>query len=209
MRAAGFELMLQGGNVEPGIWVTEKRVHGQTVVVPVDLIVPAGVAPTAGRRGARLGPHGSRAARKIAGLEAAIVDHSPMTIKALEPQDERSRIANVAGPAALFVAKAHKLHDRLNAGRPNRVDDKDAADIFRLMQTTQALDVGATLAMLTYDELAGPATTASLTYMEELFARRGRPGVRMATRALRTAVPESRVEAICVAYATALLNTAR
>jgi hypothetical protein len=46
-------------------------------------------------------------------LEAAVVDHSEMTIKALEPGDDRSLRAQVAGVAALFVAKLHELHDRL------------------------------------------------------------------------------------------------
>jgi hypothetical protein len=48
-------------------------------------------------------------------------------------------------------------------------------------------------------------TTAALTYIEELFGRRGRPGIEMASRALRTAIPEDRVQAICVAYVTALV----
>lgn len=61
---------------EPGIWNTTARVAGQDVVVPIDLIVPEAASTGEGRRGARLGPHGNRAARRAVGLEAALVDHS-------------------------------------------------------------------------------------------------------------------------------------
>ena len=40
---------------------------------PVDVIVPYGLAPPGGSRGAHPGPHGNRAARNAVGLEAAIV----------------------------------------------------------------------------------------------------------------------------------------
>ena len=127
-----------------------------------------------------------------------------MTIAALDPADERSLQARVAGPAALLVAKAHKLHDRVASGRAVRLEDKDASDVVRLMQTTRPDEIAVTLNALTQDEIAGPPTTAALTYIEELFGRRGRPGIEMASRALRTAIPEDRVQAICVAYVTAL-----
>ena len=51
----------------------------------------------------------------------------------------------MAGVAALLVAKAHKLHDRLDQGKTHRVDDKDASDIVRIMQTTVPTQVGKTL----------------------------------------------------------------
>jgi hypothetical protein len=85
--------------------------------VPVDLIVPEAASTGEGRRGARLGPHGNRAARRAVGLEAALVDHSPITISALDRADARVMTAEVAGPAALIVAKAHKINDRFAAGR--------------------------------------------------------------------------------------------
>lgn len=39
----------------------------------------------------------------------------------------------VAGPAALVVAKVYKLRDRLAEGKVDRIADKDAADVYRLM----------------------------------------------------------------------------
>lgn len=72
MREAGFELMPQsGGQVEPGIWISTVDVEGQRRAVPVDLIVPEGAYTGGGRRGARLPGHGSCAARRAVGLEAA------------------------------------------------------------------------------------------------------------------------------------------
>ena len=126
MSAAGFALALYGGHVEPGIWTTEVDVAGEQLLVPVDLIVPEAAATGGGRRGARLGVHGRRAARRATGLEATLVNHSRQTITALDSADERSVDANVAGPAALLVAKAHKIHDRIERGRADRVLDKDA-----------------------------------------------------------------------------------
>jgi len=204
MRAAGFELSIKGGHAEPGIWVASAVVNGAEVLIPVDLIVPEGFAPPGGRRGARLGPHGNRAARRAPGLEAALVDRSPMTLSALDPT--RSVTVDVAGVAALMVAKAHKLHDRIASGRPDRQDDKDAADVFRMMQVTSPATVGATLAGLLEHPVAGPPTAVAITYLDELFGRGGRPGIQMAARALRVAIPQERVEAICIAYVAALLD---
>lgn len=64
-----------------------------------------------------------------------------MTIATLDPQDTRRLQTKVAGSAALFVAKAHKLHDRVASRRADRLDDKDAADVVRLMQTTNPDEV--------------------------------------------------------------------
>lgn len=157
MRAAHFTPSL----TEPGIWLATVTVDGNDLTIPIDLIVPEGVAPPGGRRGARLGPHGNRAARRAVGLEAALVDHSPLIITALESSDARAFDVEVAGIAALFVAKAHKIHDRLQSNRPGRAEDKDASDVYRLMQTTSPNDVAARLADLREHETAGPVTDAA------------------------------------------------
>lgn len=205
MTGADFDLMAQdGGHIEPGIWVKQARVGERTYDVPVDLIVPEGVAASGGRRGARLGVHGKRAARRAVGLEAALVDHLPMTITALGPGDDRSVTAEVAGVAAMFVAKVHKIHDRVESGRTDRLSDKDSSDLFRLMQTTSAEEVGRRIVELADDPTAGEVTRLAVGYLDELYGRRGRPGIDMATRALAGAVPEARVETICLAYVSAL-----
>lgn len=120
MRAAHFTRSL----TEPGIWLATATVDGTELTIPIDLIVPEGVAPPGGRRGARLGPHGNRAARRAVGLEAALVDHSTLRVGALEQSDTREVGVEVAGVAALLVAKAHKIHDRFASNRPGRAEDK-------------------------------------------------------------------------------------
>lgn len=201
MEGAGFTLKTQpGGHIEPGIWIVEVDIEGKPEVMPVDLIVPEGAASTVGRRGARIGPHGKRAARQIPGLEAVLVDHSPMVVAALDHADMRSIEAEVAGVAALLVAKAHKLHDRLAQGKAHRLDDKDAADVVRIMQTTVPAQVGRTLAELSGDEIAGQPTQDALGYLDELFGQRNRPGIAMAARALSLAMDAATVEVICTTY---------
>jgi hypothetical protein len=204
MRDAGFALALYGDHVEPGIWILTVSVGGEPFDVPVDLIVPEAAATGGGRRGARLGIHGKQAAHRAAGLEACLVDHAPMLIASLEPADSRSVTTEVAGPAALLVAKAHKLNDRVKSGRAERLDDKDAADVLRLMQTTRPAEVGKTLLSLTYDDRAGRVTAKAIGYLKTLFGRRGAVGIDMAARATRLALPADRVEAICVAYIAAM-----
>jgi hypothetical protein len=204
MTAAGFHLQQMGGHAEPGIWLAKTSAAGEEIVVPVDLIIPEGTASGGGRRAARLAGHGILAARRAVGVEAALVDNSTMQIAALDPNDKRALQAKVAGPAALLVAKAHKLHDRVSSGLPARLDDKDAADVVRLMQTTSPDKIAATLAVLAEDEVAGSPTEEAFKYIEYLFGRRGRPGIEMASKALRTAMPEDRVVALCTAYVAAL-----
>lgn len=206
MRSAGFDLLERTPNhPEPGIWIARVSVDGEEVLIPVDLIVPEGVAAGGGRRGARLGPHGKRAARRVVGLEAALVDHSPMEIASLDPADVRVLTNEVAGPAALFVAKAHKLHDRLTSSRASRLDDKDAADVYRLMQTTPAVSVAATFTELRAHPTAGPPTEDAIEYLTSLFSRRRSEGVSMAVRALRLAVPEPQVRTFATSYLERLL----
>ena len=210
MTGANFELRPQeNGRIEPGIWTGVAWVGGQRFEIPIDLIVPEAVAPKGGRRGARLGVHGNRAARRAVGLEAALVDHGPIEITALEAGDDRRVVANVAGEAALLVAKMHKLHDRVESGRSDRLDDKDAADVIRLMQATSPRTVGLTVARLCADGLAGTVSTQAVAYLDEMFGRRGRVGIRMAASALRLGLPEERVEALSIAYTGALVDVVR
>ena len=134
MSDAGFVL-----TDEPGIWEARfKRVgFGEEIVVPVDLIVPEQVASKAGRRSARLpGEHGKNSARKSPGVEATLVDYGSIEIASFERSDTRSVVVNVAGEAALLVAKLHKLGDRLE--KPERLEAKDAGDVYRLFDAVGA-----------------------------------------------------------------------
>jgi hypothetical protein len=127
-----------------------------------------------------------------------------MVISSLDPTDRRSIKAEVAGPAALFVAKAHKLNDRIASGKTDRIDDKDAADVVRLMQSVSAAEVRETLKALADDPVASQPVRDGLVYLQDLFGRRGRQGILMAARALRTAMEADTVEVICTRFVTQL-----
>ena len=96
MTAAGFHRDLV--YPQPGSWLSPTG-------IPVDLMVPEALAGGGGRRGARIPPHSRHATRRTPGIEAAVVDHAPMTIAALAADDDRRATISVAGPAALLVAK--------------------------------------------------------------------------------------------------------
>lgn len=204
---ARFEHARRGptGVEEPGIWTRTVVIGGEPIEIPVDLIVPEGIAPRGGTRGARLGPHGKRAARKSRGLEAAIVDNDILTLRAVDDDDGRTIDARVAGATALLIAKAHKIGDRMvQEARPDRLVDKDASDIYRLMLTTAPERVNEVVPTLLDDpRVAGPSRRG-LELLRAQFGARRAPGVEMAVRALRLAVPERRVRAVCVAFVAAL-----
>ncbi len=59
-----------------------------------------------------------------------------MIIAALDSLDMRSIEVDVAGVAALLIAKAHKIHDRVAVNKINRLNDKDAADTVEVICVT-------------------------------------------------------------------------
>ena len=113
----------------------------------------------------------------------------------------RTITVEVAGIPALLVAKAHKIHDRLNDRRGTRVVDKDAADVFRMMQVANVGEVAAALAALMEDVIAGEVTQVAIEYLVELFIRPGSPGVLMASQALQLEVPRERIAAVANRFA--------
>jgi hypothetical protein len=80
------------------------------------------------------------------------------------------------------------------------VDDKDRSDVFRIMQVTAPASVVGTFRELLGHQIAGPPTVEALDHLDQLFGRHGRPGLELTARALRTAISEARVEAICVVF---------
>lgn len=120
----------------PGGWLSSDGVY-------IDVMVAEALAGP-GRRGARLGPHGSRSPGRAKGLEAALVDRDRHTIRALDPRDARTETIFVAGPAALLVAKSHKIAERV--GAQDRARDKDALDVLRLRRAVETDDFAERLA---------------------------------------------------------------
>lgn len=202
MTQAGFEY-----TGRPGIWARHLQRPGfdGDVTVPVDLIVPRSIAAEAGRRGARLpGGHGSSAAQKTTGVEGALVDFDPIEIAALEPDDVRHVVVNVAGPAALTIAKLHKLAERLD--QPRRLLPKDAGDVYRLFEATNLVDMATPFARTLADERSAETARQAITYLRQLFATPRSPGVELAVNALAGVIDERTVATTISGYTGDLLR---
>lgn len=160
MRAVGFVPDPRSSAI--GSWISPRG-------VPVDLMVPDAV-DGAGRRGVRVPPHDSRSMRRARGIEATLLDNSKMIIQALDPAaDDRRFEVSVAGPAALLVAKLHKIHDRLDT--PSRQDNKDAHDVYRLLTAVETHVFVDAIGRLLGDEGGADVTREALDQLGELFAQ--------------------------------------
>ncbi len=197
MAAAGF---VHTG--EPGRWHRSIKLPNaeDTLSVPIDLIVPSQIAPKGGRRSARLPKdHGKDTARKIAGVEGALIDRNLLTVPALDKADERQVTLKVAGKGALLVAKAHKLGERLN--NPKRLLPKDAGDVYRIFDSTPVEEMVHIVRKLLTHPLSMNTAGQSLEYLRKLFATASSPGTELAVQAL-TGVEEPAVVATTMARYT-------
>lgn len=208
MREAGFYLDGPSGNRAVGVWSSVQMIEGESAIVKVDLLVPEALGG-AGRRAARLGPdHEKGAALKVHGLEAALVDKTSAHIASLDEVDKRSFDMALAGPAALLVAKVHKLNQRVDEseqGRVRRLKDKDALDILRLLRVADLGAMAGRLRELEDDPLAGQVTREALDFMPGLFARPDSSGSLMAARAAFPE-PEDVIALSCAVLAGELLK---
>ncbi len=198
---AGFN-----AGTQPGRWTRLTRVEGRDITVEVDFMVPAGVAPGAGTRSVDLEGHSRRATRRVPGLEAALVDHSPVEIAAIEATDARQFTVEAAGPAALVIAKTHKISDRGATARGARTDvDKDAGDVYRLIQVTGVADMAAGFSKALTAEVSRHVAEDSLGHLSALFGRPGLPGVEMVIRAAGVSGQASEgIRATLIGYVSAL-----
>ncbi|MEQ6326399.1 hypothetical protein ABDZ15_19425 [Mycobacterium canetti] len=160
MKAADFYPNLNG---QPGAWLNRDG-------IAVDLMVPDALSEGGkSHRGARIPSHSNRATRRTVGLEAAVIDNNVMPISALDPVDGRTFNARVAGPAALLIAKVHKIYERLD--QPDRLNDKDAHDVYRLLvATTDMAALAATFERLLSDPVSKVVTQQAIEWLRTLFA---------------------------------------
>jgi len=186
MKTAGFTIRERKDGPEPGIW---EKTLGRGIVVSVDLLVGEGVAAGSSRRTAHLEGHDPLTARRVTGIEGALVDADLMRIEGL---DGRAYEIRVAGPAAMLVAKIHKISDR-HAQRPQRLNDKDALDVLRLMRGTSTGDLTARVHRMLEDGRSRQATEHAIGQARQLFGRAGAVGVEMAVRATEGLVGEEEV----------------
>lgn len=199
LEAAGFHRDPR----QPGAWFAAGSTD-EGAPIPIDIMVPSAVTPPGTRRSVALPGHDKMAMRSASGLEAVLVDNDILEVRALDPADRRSIRARIAGPTALIVAKLYKLHDRLKAGGEHRLADKDAGDIYRLMQATDTAVFIDTTRRLLRTEVSSDSTRLALKYLDELFGARVRPGLVMAVDALTPAVPRERIEGVTAAFMNAV-----
>jgi hypothetical protein len=110
----------------------------------------------------------------------------------------------VAGPGALLVAKLHKIAER--AGAQDRVRDKDALDIFRMLRAVPTAVLVDRLRVLANSDLAGGVTEEAMAHLNDLFASAGNEGVTMIVRAAGADEDASTIEASAVALVNDLLG---
>ncbi len=169
LEANGFS-----GGRHPGSWQSRSG-------IVVDLMVPETLAGP-GRRGADLGSHGRRVARRAKGLEGSLVDREVMAISSFSDAT-RSIEMQVAGPAALLVAKVHKISERTSS--TDRLRDKDALDVFRLLRSISTNELARRMTHLLNDPLSAATTQEAVDELVPLFGAPDSAGVEMMLRALR------------------------
>lgn len=190
---------------EPGVWTRSVDVDGERIEIPVDLIVPEGSLRQAARARRVLVPTASEPLARRPASRRPSSTNDVLPIEALDVQDRRSIASRVAGPTAMLIAKAHKINDRLaQEARPDRLIDKDASDVYRLMLTTEPERINEVVPTLLDDPRIGGPAQRGLEMLRGQFGARRAPGVEMAVRALRLGVPEERVRAVCVSFVAAL-----
>ncbi len=170
-----------------GVWLArEQTADNVNVDVTVDLLAPQALSPAEGSRNAGLVGH---------------VDCDVVTLRALESVDGRAHELRVGGPAALLVAKATKIADRVGT---KRLKDKDALDVLRLLRGTDTADVAARDQRLLNDPMAGAQAAQALALLKNQFGTANAVGVEMAVKATATLVDADEVRASCTLLANDL-----
>ena len=195
MGRAGFRLSDQ-----PGLYRREGGAQ-------IDLLVPEAVGGP-GRRAARLGVHGNRAAMKVHGLEGALVSHKRRKVTSLVPGADRSCMLNVAGPAALLVAKVHKIGERLEDPDVRRQEQlpKDAFDIYRLLRAIETAEMASEFGLLSSHEISSRVTAEALSMFQRLFSAPSGMGTELVVRAVPATEDPDFIAASSVALSQDLLE---
>ncbi len=195
MSRAGFRL-----GDQPGLYSREGRSQ-------VDLLVPEAVGGP-GRRAARLGGHGNRAAMKVRGLEGALVSNTARNVSTLVPDADRSCNLKVAGPAALLVAKVHKIGERVTAGGSHRREmlHKDAFDIYRLLLAIETAEMATEFKLLQSHEVSSRVTSEALSTFQRLFGAPSGMGTQLVVRSILNLEDSDFITASTVALSQDLLK---
>lgn len=129
-----------------------------------------------------------------------------VSIRALESTDPRAFDVAIAGPAALLIAKAHKIAERVAEREHRRLEDKDALDVLRLLQATETAALAATVNVLLHADVAREVTREALDILRDQFTDARAAGPQMAARAAGTLASPDVIAASCAALASDLLD---
>lgn len=162
----------------------------------IDLIVPEAYAGTGGpkARSARIPGH-EKAASRARGLEIAVHDRTMMTLPALDGSGDSIDV-HVAGPAALLIAKAHKVGERMAEfeKHPERVKAKDSGDVALLMMVSDGVACARTISeALAEDPIVTEAARDGATYLTTLYGASGQQPREDAVESLETRFDEDEV----------------
>ncbi len=205
LRGAGFFPQRNDhGGINIGIW---ERTGATSTV---DLLVPETVVG-GGRRSANLGSQGDNLARRVQGLEAALVDQEPHVVASLDDTDLREFEILIAGPAALLVAKTYKINERLQQARRGgrgRQKPKDALDCFRLLRAISTDDLTKRFTQISQDDRSRNVTKIALGYLDTLFSTEDGEGARLLADAVGVGY-EAEAVASCVRLTADILKACR
>lgn len=200
MRAANFELDLT--SPQPGSWISPEG-------YPVDLLLPEAVSGRIGQgRSGRIPPHDKMAARRVRGIEGALVSNAPMTVRGLEPGDDREYELLVAGPAALLVSKLHKVAER--EAQPARGRPRDSHDIFRLLREVEVEVFTEGFARMIAADVSREVAIEAVAYLDSLFGEAESSGAQQTAAALAGLVEDPGAVALrCAVLANEVLQAIR
>lgn len=156
----------------PGIYgpVSERGLSWEQRTT-VDLLVPEIYAGAKGRSARILGQ--GRATTRAYGLELAIHDRTLTRISTSDNLPQLSVDVHVAGPAALLIAKAHKVSERLRdaSKRPDRLRPKDSGDIALLMMVSDGAEIASIMRRKVYEFAEiGAVVDEGAQYLVEMYS---------------------------------------
>ena len=79
------------------------------------------------------------------------------------------------------MAKLYKIADRTN--QSDRIVNKDALDVYRILYSIPTDDLGARVAQLRGSDLSAKTTESAIAHLRELFAKPQASGCHMAVQA--------------------------
>ena len=108
-----------------------------------------------------------------------MISRDPIVIADLGDGDDRAYSIHVARPAALLIAKTHKLAERLYANDLTGLSNKDAFDIFRLIRAVDSDELAADVVAIGKEPVAATVTHEAIIRFREMFETPDGTGTRL------------------------------